>query len=1127
MNVHVKAQPCKKLKLFSTNGAGVTGSKIQSLKSEVEHTQCNIVTLQETHSKAKGKIQLENFVIFEAIRKEKGGGTLTAVHESLKPKLIEEYSDQFELIVVEIETKERQIRIINGYGPQENWPEEKRLPFFIALEIEVERAKLAGKSIIIEMDANSKVGKKYIPRDPHDISQNGAILAQIVERQQLTIANGTDTCTGTITRRRQTKDRVEVSAIDMVILCNDMTQNLEKMTIDEEKKHVLTKVSKTKKGVNVKESDHNVIVTEFNIETKREKKEKLEIYNLKNKECQRKFKNYTSDSKMLSTVFDDENEDIDVLTKRFMKKLDGAIAMSFRKIRIGNKRANKEEMLYNKRRELKNKVDTKSKDDLEEVNEEIARLSQEKFNKMKEEINGNKRDSTALNPMKMWKLKKTLFPRAREPPAAVLDSKGNLLTNNELIEERAIEVYKERLEGNKINNSLEDLEKIENKLCEIRLKNCKNNKTEPWSMENLRLVLKQLKQDKSRDAKGYANELFALSVAGDDLQLAVLKLMNLIKQKQMFPKNFEDCNITSVHKKGSKKELGNYRGIFRVSVLRSILDRLMYNDSYETIDENLTDGNVGARRERGVRDNVFVIGAITNSVINGNSKPIQVQVMDIQKCFDKLWLEATINSLYNAGLKNDILNLLYIENKNANVAIKVNDKLSRRISVKNVIMQGTVWGSLKCTTQMDELNKTMNKDKMLQYNYKNDSNINIGVLGVVDDTLAVSECGNKAIAKNAAVNSFVETKRLELHKDKSVVVHIGKPSKCESTCPTLKVHKENMPSTNVTKYVGNYVTSTGTNKTTIEDRRNKGWGKVASIMGMLEEVGVGPHRVEAGLLLRKAILHSSLLYTAEAWSNTNTNEIKRLEQVDLHLLKLLLGGHSKCSNVFYHLETGTLMIRHILTIQRMMYHHHILSRKDDETVKKIYTKQKEEYTKGDWYQLLVDDFKFVGIEINEEEILSFSKEAYKKEVEMLVKEAAFKQYKEKQESERKIRDLKYEKFELQKYLKSEVFSKEERELLVRLRSKCYNAKANFRKMHQNKTDCSFGCPEVEDQEHIFVNCQKFNKTHEVDFENIDKTVEKQKEVIEVFVNVDKERKHAMEALLPGGDTARTPANPSV
>ena len=36
-----------------------------------------------------------------------------------------------------LETKENSIRIISGYGPQENWEEEKRLPFFLALEIEI------------------------------------------------------------------------------------------------------------------------------------------------------------------------------------------------------------------------------------------------------------------------------------------------------------------------------------------------------------------------------------------------------------------------------------------------------------------------------------------------------------------------------------------------------------------------------------------------------------------------------------------------------------------------------------------------------------------------------------------------------------------------------------------------------------------------------------------------------------------------------------------------------------------------------------------------------------------------------------------------------------------------------
>ena len=75
--------------MFSTNGAGIIGGKVESLKAEVKHTKCNIVTLQETHCKTKGKIKIDNFVVFEAIRKEKGGGTMIAVHESLKPKLIE------------------------------------------------------------------------------------------------------------------------------------------------------------------------------------------------------------------------------------------------------------------------------------------------------------------------------------------------------------------------------------------------------------------------------------------------------------------------------------------------------------------------------------------------------------------------------------------------------------------------------------------------------------------------------------------------------------------------------------------------------------------------------------------------------------------------------------------------------------------------------------------------------------------------------------------------------------------------------------------------------------------------------------------------------------------------------
>ena len=202
--------------------------------------------------------------------------------------------------------------------------------------------------------------------------------------------------------------------------------------------------------------------------------------------------------------------------------------------------------------------------------------------------------------------------------------------------------------------------------------------------------------------------------------------MNRIKSDQIYPEALEPCNITSLYKhKGWRKEFNNYRGVFRVTVFRSILDRLIYNDSYYTIDKNLLDHNVGARKGRNILDNIFVLGAVVNSVVKGKECPIQIQIRDVDKCFDKLWLQNTTNALYEAGLDSYLLNILYLENRNANIAVKVNNNITTRINVTNVEMQGSVWGSLKCTSSMDTLNNIMLPQDQLTYTYKGDSGISI------------------------------------------------------------------------------------------------------------------------------------------------------------------------------------------------------------------------------------------------------------------------------------------------------------------------------------------------------------------------------------------------------------------
>ena len=244
----------KNITIFSANCAGCS-NKIKSLEDNVNHIGAGIFTLQETHFKRKGRLnhKFSEFEIFESIRKKQKGGTLIGAHKSLQPILIEEYSEDFELIVIEVKIGEKDVRIITGYGPQENWKIEDRMPFFQKLEEEIVKAQSNLKPVFIQMDANSKLGPEMIAGDPHTQSENGKILAGIISRNALVVINSLkEKCRGKITRHRTTKKNREESIIDFVLGCEVMSEMIEGMSIDETKKHALASFRKTKNGTKVK-----------------------------------------------------------------------------------------------------------------------------------------------------------------------------------------------------------------------------------------------------------------------------------------------------------------------------------------------------------------------------------------------------------------------------------------------------------------------------------------------------------------------------------------------------------------------------------------------------------------------------------------------------------------------------------------------------------------------------------------------------------------------------------------------------------------------------------------------------------------------------------------------------------
>ena len=131
----------------------------------------------------------------------------------------------------------------------------------------------------------------------------------------------------------------------------------------------------------------------------------------------------------------------------------------------------------------------------------------------------------------------------------MLDQDGNLVTDSSQIQNIALETYRNRLKNRNMKEEFINIQKEKEELCAKRIESAKKNKTDPWNMADLEAVLVNLKKNKSRDPLGYANEIFRSEVAGSDLKIAILKLMNKIKDTQVFPEALEMCNISSIWKR--------------------------------------------------------------------------------------------------------------------------------------------------------------------------------------------------------------------------------------------------------------------------------------------------------------------------------------------------------------------------------------------------------------------------------------------------------------------------------------------------------------------------------------------------------------------------------------------------
>ena len=483
--------------------------------------------------------------------------------------------------------------------------------------------------------------------------------------------------------------------------------------------------------------------------------------------------------------------------------------------------------------------------------------------------------------------------------------------------------------------------------------------------------------------------------------------------------------------------------------------------------------------------------------LSSKSKSVDIQILDYKQCVDAMWLEKTLNDIYEGGIRDDNLALLYEANKKVKVAIKTPHGLTERRDIEKIIMQGDVFGPIQCSLSVDTFGKECLREEKHLYAYKGE--VGVPPLAMVDDLLLVTECGYKATMANAYINTKSNLKKLQFGTDKCHKMHVGK-TKIEEICPDLFVDEWKMNEVSEVetgesiledehagltkmkevideKYLGDILSSDGKNMKNVLARVNRGVGIANQIISMLEEICFGNYYFQVAVILRNSLFISSVLCNSEAWYNITAEERDKLEQADEMLLRRILECPSSTPKEMLYLELNCLPIRFIIMSRRLNYLSSILREDKSSLIFRFLQAQLKNPTKNDWGQTVISDLKAIGFEQKLSEIVDITCETFKNVIQVGILKVALAYLNSEKSKHSKVLHISHTSMEMQDYLCPNEMSVQEAKFVFQLRSRMVEVRTNYGGSHPDLR-CPLCMMEHDTQKHL-LECVKLDGVGEL------------------------------------------------
>ena len=790
-----------------------------SMESLLTATKADVALITETKLEKNQQINIKGYKWIARNRNKNGGGVGILIRNTISQQAKEDNTadepPDLETKWITLETRPKNIAIGVFYGPQENEKIEKVTEIYKNLETQILQ-KQKKHEIILGGDFNAKL-KIDQPTTQQSESRNGEILEKLLHRTELAPIN-TNADQGRWTRVNRKKQE-EKSIIDYIVTSKGIAKPSVTI-VDEEGQFRI-------KGKN--ETDHNTIITTVTTNLPR-KKTYIEKWNLANEEGWDKFnKEMNRKRKELSNI---EYPELEREIRETMAKTIGK-----KKIRTDKEpKPNSEEIKVAKEnRKIKKAAFQKATKEnnpkrTEETLQEYLKAQknmratiEEYENRKTEERIKQITNKAKINPNTIWETKK----RTRTDNNLAYETiteEGTTITDPQKTKEHIADYFEDLYQARPGTPEYETWTNHIEKTVEkaIQAADQQEKKTENITYKELNKVIKKLKRKKSLGPDEIPNETFI--EANKNTREIFRSALNRIHEKVEIPESWQLGHILRLYKgKGIKGKCSNERGITLASNPGKLYERIINERVKKQV--QLTEAQAGGIPGSATCDHLTILDQ-TIQEIREEKKTAYIIFLDVQKAYDKAWLNGILYALNQNGVSGK--NLIMITKINTNLRARIHTKhgLTREIKIRDSIRQGGVLSVIEYATLIDEIAKELKKNNI---GLKTKQGTTLNTLLWMDDVCLIHHDLTTLQQMLDITNHVAKKYHIEFGAAKCKIVKIGPGQKSKITLNNTTL--EEVPKY---KYLGKIYNSKGNLEEHLKETESK---VTAAMQKILSETG--------------------------------------------------------------------------------------------------------------------------------------------------------------------------------------------------------------------------------------------------------------------------------------------------